>query len=407
MKNKDLIIDDKTFELLERIRITREDSVTNFIETCSIYPADFANFLKSHYFNDEDEEVNKILDEIELYESKSKTQISESQDLKNEIDIDAKESFDNVQTISIEELEKAGVHLGHLSRKWNPKMTPYIFMERNGIHIIDLNKTLERIIASATALRNITKSGRKVLFVGTKTQAKKIIEDKVSKINMPYISERWPGGALTNFATTRKAVRKMASIDKLISTSSWKNLSKRERSQIKRERDKLKKTLGNITEMNKLPAAIFVVDINKEKIAIAEARKLNISIFAMVNTNSDPTLVDYAIPSNDESSESIELIIDIMIEAISKGVIDRQKVNKLQIDSRRSVKFLEKMKKLHMSFRTSLGLERTPPYSRLNLDLDNSTPSTNENISRFTLESDDKNKPVINKGNSFQHDNVD
>jgi len=225
---------------------------------------------------------------------------------------------------TFEELLDAGVHFGHLRRKWNPNMAPYIFMERNGIHIIDLYKTMAKIEESASALKQISKSGRKVLFVATKKQAKEIVATQVQKVGMPYVVERWPGGMLTNFATIRKAVRKMGSIDKLMSTSNFKSLSKRERLQIDRERQKLEKQLGSIADLNRLPSAIFVVDILKEKIAIAEARKLNILTFAIVDTNSDPNIIDFPIPGNDDASKSIELILRIMVQAIEEGLEERK-----------------------------------------------------------------------------------
>jgi len=225
---------------------------------------------------------------------------------------------------TFEELLDAGVHFGHLRRKWNPNMAPYIFMERNGIHIIDLYKTMAKLEEAASAMKQIAKSGRKVLFVATKKQAKEIVATQVQKVAMPYVVERWPGGMLTNFATIRKAVRKMGSIDKLMSTSNFKNLSKRERLQINRERQKLEKQLGSIAELNRLPSAIFVVDILKEKIAIAEARKLNIPTFAIVDTNSDPNIIDFPIPGNDDASKSIELILRVLVQAVEEGLAERK-----------------------------------------------------------------------------------
>ncbi len=225
--------------------------------------------------------------------------------------------------VSFDELLDAGVHFGHLRRKWNPNMAPYIFMERNGIHIIDLYKTQAKLEEAQNAIKQIAKSGRRVLFVATKKQAKTLVSDLVKKVNMPYVTERWPGGMLTNFATIRKAIRKMTNIDKMSSTSSWTNLSKRERLQITRERAKLEKNLGSIADMSRLPAALFIVDINKEKIAVAEARKLNIPIFAMVDTNTDPTLVDFAIPANDDASKSIYLIVSSAVDAIAEGLKER------------------------------------------------------------------------------------
>ncbi len=226
--------------------------------------------------------------------------------------------------ISFDELLDAGVHFGHLRRKWNPNMAPYIFMERNGIHIIDLYKTQAKLEDAQNAIKQIAKSGRRILFVATKKQAKSLVADLVKKINMPYVTERWPGGMLTNFATIRKAVRKMSNIDKMATTNSWTNLSKRERLQITRERAKLEKNLGSISDMSRLPAALFVVDINKEKIAVAEARKLNIPIFAMVDTNADPTLIDFAIPANDDASKSIYLIVNAAVQAVAEGLNERK-----------------------------------------------------------------------------------
>jgi len=222
------------------------------------------------------------------------------------------------------ELLDAGVHFGHLKRKWNPSMAPYIFMERNGIHIIDLYKTMAKIDEAAAAMKQIAKSGKKILFVATKKQAKELVAEKVKRMNMPYMTERWPGGMLTNFATIRKAVRKMTSIDKLMSSPSYDNLSKKERLTLTRERAKLEKNLGSIADLNRLPAALFIVDILKEHIALAEARKLNIPTFAIVDTNSDPRLVDFPIPANDDASKSIALIVDIMLSAIEDGMIERK-----------------------------------------------------------------------------------
>jgi small subunit ribosomal protein S2 len=226
--------------------------------------------------------------------------------------------------VSFEELLDAGVHFGHLKRKWNPNMAPYIFMERNGIHIIDLYKTQAKLDEAANAMRQLARSGKKILFVATKKQAKDIVSETISKVNMPYVTERWPGGMLTNFATIRKAVRKMANIDKLAVSDSYTNLSKRERLQIQREREKLEKNLGSIADLNRLPSAIFVVDVIKEHIAVAEARKLNIPTFALVDTNSNPNLIDFPIPGNDDASKSISLIIKLMAEAIEEGLNDRK-----------------------------------------------------------------------------------
>ncbi len=222
------------------------------------------------------------------------------------------------------ELLDAGAHFGHLKRKWDPNMAPYIFMERNGIHIIDLYKTMAKIEEAASALKQIARSGKRILFVATKKQAKEIVAQYVTKVDMPFVTERWPGGMLTNFATIRKAVRKMSTIDKLIKTNMFTDLSKRERLQITRERAKLERQLGSISDLNRLPSAIFVVDINKEHIAVAEAKKLNIPTFAIVDTNSNPNLVDFPIPSNDDASKAIALIVKIMVEAVEEGLNERK-----------------------------------------------------------------------------------
>jgi len=222
------------------------------------------------------------------------------------------------------ELLDAGVHFGHLKRKWNPKMAPYIFMERNGIHIIDLQKTSVKIDEAAAALKQIAKSGRKVLFVATKKQAKEIVAERVKQVNMPYVTERWPGGMLTNFPTIRKAVKKMSAIDKMATDGTFENLSKREKLQITRQRAKLEKNLGSISDLNRLPAALFVVDVQKEYIAVREAKRLSIPVFAMVDTCCDPSLIDFVIPANDDASKSISLIVDIMSKAIQEGLEERK-----------------------------------------------------------------------------------
>lgn len=222
------------------------------------------------------------------------------------------------------QLLDAGVHFGHLKRKWNPSMAPYIFMEKNGIHIIDLQKTIVKIDEAADALKQIARSGRKVMFVATKKQAKTIVAEKVSAVNMPYVVERWPGGMLTNFPTIRKAVKKMSTIDKMIKDSSWDNLSKREKLQITRQRAKLEKILGSIVDLTRLPAALFIIDVMKEKIAVREAQRLSIPIFGMVDTNSDPNGIDFVIPANDDASQSIDLIVSVMCEAIKDGLSDRK-----------------------------------------------------------------------------------
>ncbi len=227
--------------------------------------------------------------------------------------------------VTFEELLDAGVHFGHLKRKWNPSMAPYIFMERNGIHVIDLYKTIAKIDEAANALKQIAKSGKKVLFVATKKQAQDIVESKVKPTGMPYMVYRWPGGMLTNFATIRKAVKKMSSIDKLMNNPDmYNNVSKRERLQIQRERSKLEIQFGSIADLNRLPAALFIIDINKEHIAVKEARKLNIPTFAMVDTNTDPNLVDFPIPANDDASKSISIIVELMAKAIEEGLMERK-----------------------------------------------------------------------------------
>ncbi len=223
-----------------------------------------------------------------------------------------------------DELLDAGVHFGHLKRKWNPNMAPYIFMERNGIHIIDLNKTIQKIDEAAAALKQIAKSGKKILFVATKKQAKDTVAELIKTINMPYVTERWPGGMLTNFATIRKAVKKMSAIDKMATDGTFDNMSKRERLQVKRERAKLEKLLGSIADLNRLPAAIFVVDICKEHIAVAEAKKLNIPTFAIVDTNANPLEVDFPIPANDDASKSIHVIVKLMVDAVQEGISERK-----------------------------------------------------------------------------------
>lgn len=225
---------------------------------------------------------------------------------------------------NFDQLLEAGVHFGHLKRKWNPAMAPYIFMERNGIHIIDLVKTAAKIEEAAAALKSIAKSGKKVLFVATKKQAKQVVADKATAIGMPYVIERWPGGMLTNFPTIRKAVKKMASIDKMSKDGTFDNLSKREKLQITRQRAKLEKNLGSIADLNRLPSALFVVDVLKEHIAVAEANRLGIPVFAMVDTNSDPTNIDFVIPANDDASKSIEVVLDAVCAAMAEGLEERK-----------------------------------------------------------------------------------
>ncbi|PKP23154.1 MAG: 30S ribosomal protein S2 [Bacteroidetes bacterium HGW-Bacteroidetes-21] len=226
--------------------------------------------------------------------------------------------------VTFEQLLDAGVHFGHLKRKWNPAMAPYIFMEKNGIHIIDLYKTMAKLDEACNAIKQISKSGRKILFVATKKQAKEIVAEKVNAVNMPYVIERWPGGMLTNFTTIRKAVKKMSSIDRMAQDGTFGHMSKRERLQVNRQRAKLEKNLGSIAEMSRTPAALFVIDILKEHIAVKEARKLGIPVFALVDTNSDPNIVDFPIPSNDDAAMAISLILDVVTAAIREGSDERK-----------------------------------------------------------------------------------
>jgi len=254
-----------------------------------------------------------------------------------------------MEKLAYKDLLDAGVHFGHLTRKWDPRIAPYVFMERNGIHIIDLNKTLVCIDDAAEALRTIVRSGRKVMFVATKKQAKKIVEDEAQRLKMPYVTERWLGGMLTNFATIRKSLKKMASIEKLQKDEAYQNLAKRERLMITREKQKLEKVLGGISELTRLPAALFVVDIKREHIAVREANKLNIPIFAMVDTNSNPDKVDFPIPSNDDAWKSISLITNYIGKVVEEGLMERKKereesklkeeeAQKREVDEREEVK---------------------------------------------------------------------
>lgn len=226
--------------------------------------------------------------------------------------------------VNFDQLLEAGVHFGHLKRKWNPAMAPYIFMERNGIHIIDLNKTVVKIDEAAEALKQIAKSGRKILFVATKKQAKDIVAEKAASVNMPYVNERWAGGTLTNFPTIRKAVKKMTNIDKLMADGTFENISKRELLQITRQRAKLEKNLGSIADLTRLPSALFVVDVCKEHIAVKEANRLGIPVFAIVDTNSDPKNIDFVIPANDDAKDSVEVILTACCQAIAEGLEERK-----------------------------------------------------------------------------------
>ena len=225
---------------------------------------------------------------------------------------------------NFETLLEAGCHFGHLKRKWNPAMAPYIFMERNGIHIIDLHKTVVKIDEAAEAIKQIAKQGKRVLFIATKKQAKEVVAEKATSVNMPYVTERWPGGMLTNFPTIRKAVKKMANIDKLMSDGTYSNLSKREILQISRQRAKLEKNLGSIADLTRLPAALFVIDVCKEHIAVRGAQRLGIPVFGIVDTNSDPNCVDYIIPANDDSNKSVEVILNAICGAIAEGLEERK-----------------------------------------------------------------------------------
>ena len=232
---------------------------------------------------------------------------------------------------NFEELLEAGCHFGHLKRKWNPAMAPYIFMERNGIHIIDLHKTVAKIDEAADAMKQIAKSGRKVLFVATKKQAKDIVAEKAKEAAMPYITERWAGGMLTNFPTIRKAVKKMSTIDKMATDGTFDNISKREKLQITRQREKLEKNLGSIADLTRLPAALFVVDVMKEQIAVKEAQRLGIPVFGIVDTNSNPNGIDYLIPANDDATKSVEIILNAMLSAMQEG-LDERKVEKIDTE---------------------------------------------------------------------------
>ena len=225
---------------------------------------------------------------------------------------------------NFDQLLQAGCHFGHLRRKWNPAMAPYIFMERNGIHIIDLNKTVAKIDEAAEALKAIAKSGKKILFVATKKQAKDVVAEKAASVNMPYVNERWAGGMLTNFPTIRKAVKKMTNIDKLLNDGTFSNLSKRELLQISRQRAKLEKNLGSIADLTRLPSALFVVDVMKEHIAVKEANRLGIPVFGIVDTNSDPKNIDYVIPANDDAKDSVEAILSAVCGAIAEGLEERK-----------------------------------------------------------------------------------
>ncbi|MFA0960992.1 30S ribosomal protein S2 [Roseivirga sp. BDSF3-8] len=230
-----------------------------------------------------------------------------------------------MKKLEYKDLLDAGVHFGHLTRKWDPQMKPYIFMEKNGIHIIDLNKTLASLEEASNAVKNIVRSGRKIMFVATKKQAKEIVAEEAKRLNMPYIAERWLGGMLTNFATIRKSLKKMSTIDKMMKDEAYTNLAKRERLMISRDREKLERVLGGIADLTRLPSALFIVDIKREHIAVKEAQKLNIPVFALVDTNSNPNQVDYAIPANDDAWKSIDLLVRAFGSAIEEGLNERKK----------------------------------------------------------------------------------
>jgi small subunit ribosomal protein S2 len=239
-----------------------------------------------------------------------------------------------MEKLTYKELLEAGVHFGHLKKKWNPKMLPYIFMERKGIHIIDLNKTLERLEEAAAALKTIARSGKRVLYVATKKQSKEIVSEAAQRVGMPFVTERWLGGMLTNFSTIRKSIKKMQSIDKMLTDGTFENITKKERLRLSREKAKMEKVLGGIASLNRLPSAVVLVDITHEDIALAEAKKLNIQTFGMVDTNSDPTDVDFAIPANDDATKSIAIVINYLTQAIVEGLEERKK-DKEEIDAAR------------------------------------------------------------------------
>ncbi len=252
---------------------------------------------------------------------------------------------------NFEQLLEAGCHFGHLKRKWNPAMAPYIFMERNGIHIIDLHKTVVKIDEAAAALKSIAKSGRKVLFVATKKQAKDVVAERAKSVQMPYITERWAGGMLTNFPTIRKAVKKMTTIDKMTSDGTFDNISKREKLQIARQREKLEKNLGSIADLTRLPSALFVIDVMKEQIAVKEAQRLGIPVFGIVDTNSNPNGIDFLIPANDDATKSVDVILGAMIEAIQEGIEER-KVEKVDTEAAEAPVVKEKKSRITKRPRT-------------------------------------------------------
>lgn len=263
---------------------------------------------------------------------------------------------------SFNELLDAGVHFGHLKRKWNPNMAPYIFMERNGIHIIDLEKTIVKIEEAASALKQVAKSGRKILFVATKKQAREITAEKIKAIQMPYVTERWPGGMLTNFPTIRKAVKKMAAIDKKTADGTYDNLSKREKLQVQRKRAKLEKQLGSIADLTRLPAVLFVIDVSKEYIAVNEANRLNVPVAGMVDTNSDPSNIDFPIPANDDASKSISLVLDLVTKAVEEGLNERKMEKEKEASEKRekSAKAKEKQKSESIKSKSEKEEKKSP-----------------------------------------------
>jgi small subunit ribosomal protein S2 len=289
---------------------------------------------------------------------------------------------------NFQELLDAGVHFGHLKRKWNPAMAPYIFMEKNGIHIIDLHKTEVKLEEAANAMKQIAKSGRKILFVATKKQAKDIVAEKVKAINMPYVTERWPGGMLTNFPTIRKAVKKMATIDKMATDGTFETLSKRERLQVARQRAKLEKNLGSIADLTRLPAAMFIVDVHKEYIAVREANRLNIPVFAMVDTNSDPRNIDFPIPANDDASKSIDLIIGIITDAMAEGLSER-KMEKEKEATETKAKAEKKAEKKDDKEDEKVEVKGKRPRDHRNAKKEEVKPKINLKLKHEVLEDDD------------------
>ncbi|HPW79114.1 MAG: 30S ribosomal protein S2 [Bacteroidetes bacterium ADurb.Bin037] len=275
---------------------------------------------------------------------------------------------------NFQDLLDAGVHFGHLKRKWNPKMAPYIFMEKNGIHIIDLHKTIVKIDQAANVAKQFAKAGRKILFVATKKQAKDIVAEAAKSVNMPYVTERWPGGMLTNFPTIRKAVKKMNTIDKMMSDGTFETLAKRERLQVTRQRAKLEKNLGSIADLNRLPAALFIVDIQKEVNAVREASRLNIPIIAMVDTCCDPTPIDYVIPANDDAAKSIALIIEVICQAINEGLEER----KLEKDKEIIVESSEEKSEILPVRRTRARRQRVADEDKTPANKEEETPAKEE-----------------------------